>query len=1053
MKVAGGNLAEFSKRAKESQQSATTLDGVMNQLNMTSIAAGAGILTLYKSFTSLVSAVKGFSQQALQSYSNFEQIESGLQGVLKDVKKGTDMFEDLRKFSFDTTFGVDTLANAAQQLIGVGESASTLKTTLLQLGNVASGDTNKFNELVSIFAKIQNTGKAGSMQLQQLALRGVPIYQYLKQIGVQGTATGEDIRKAFAKMNEEGEVFYNTMDRINNTIQGKEGFISDTWREFLTSFSEASGLADMYKAALDTVYKALQGIVDWLQKINENPVTQALFRGAIVGILSSIAVFIGGGLLIAMKKVTAELAKQATFKAIIAGLSGNFLALGAAAVAAGAAIGGAVAIVSGLSNAESEADKMKHKLDELADSANAYETALKHAGEEANGLNAQFKVESGNGSFADQVVYYQNLIKRAESAQKARYGVSTALIDDYKQKLAEAEANLRAFTDAINEANRIKQENSEIQEKVNKQHEEFSKMLDDVNGKYSKTDEGKLTDIEQSVLELEKYRQMRDAVYNESDGIGVQLNLPQQKDLQDKINRLISDAEKNIHQLKVKIAVDNQSDWQKELQKLFGFSDEEVYQGATKGDNSKGISNEKKAFSFYENKHDAQQQKLQTFRAAGLITTDNLTVANEYLDTVNKIISAFEKTEDKNIDNDTIKMLQELQANAIADVFNAQIEAYDKELENFNKSAEDIRREKQRKILKDQGFNEEQTNKLMAKQDEIESVKKTKEAMDNLRDSFLAGAGELGNLIKAIQEYTSDDTEDTESVKQSILATIVSLVFKIVEVAGSKLEGEKKEMFDAISPANVLGDVFGRLTVVTEMLGEVVKPVLSIFQSIGEILNDLLMPLKPLFQIANAGLMVFAKVLQLVSRLLGGVVKLLSPILNVLDSFMSWLDSFLDIEVDMTNALADAQESELEQLQRLKDEYSALYDAMKEQEEYYLNKKNEINAEQYKINATPVNDMILTDKGVFSTDPKDTIMAMKRPGDLLGGGSSHVYVTVNNYAGVDVTTEERTTDGGDTELIVNISRAVASDFASGANGWDSAYESQQSRISGRMVSI
>ena len=101
-------------------------------------------------------------------------------------------------------------------------------------------------------------------------------------------------------------------------------------------------------------------------------------------------------------------------------------------------------------------------------------------------------------------------------------------------------------------------------------------------------------------------------------------------------------------------------------------------------------------------------------------------------------------------------------------------------------------------------------------------------------------------------------------------------------------------------------------------------------------------------------------------------------------------------------------------------------------------------------NITPVNDMILTDKGVFSTDPRDTIMAMKNPASLMGG---NVVVNVNNTmadsANVDV--QEQTNEEGLKELVVTISKKVASDFATGRNGWDNAYLAKLSTVQGRSV--
>ena len=53
---------------------------------------------------------------------------------------------------------------------------------------------------------------------------------------------------------------------------------------------------------------------------------------------------------------------------------------------------------------------------------------------------------------------------------------------------------------------------------------------------------------------------------------------------------------------------------------------------------------------------------------------------------------------------------------------------------------------------------------------------------------------------------------------------------------------------------------------------------------------------------------------------------------------------------------------------------------------------------------------------------------------------------------VEAQTEERIGADGQKELMVTISRMVASDYASGRNGWDSAYSGRESRMKGRRVS-
>ena len=277
-------MKKFSDQARDTETSTGKLDDAFNALSPSTLAAVAGV-------TALVGALKGLTdgfKTAIANYSHFEKLQMGLTTFFQDADKGADKFEELRKLSMETTFGVDELTQSFTEMANVGVDVDTINDKMIMLGNVAQGDKEKFASLVSIYSKISSTGKASAMQMQQLALRGIPIYKVLKEIGVQGTATADDITKAFEKMTEEGGQFHNAMQNINETIEGKEGFISDYFKEFTVNFAEVTGLADAYKKALDVIKEAIGAISDKLLEWNDNPMAKALLSGALVGVITLI---------------------------------------------------------------------------------------------------------------------------------------------------------------------------------------------------------------------------------------------------------------------------------------------------------------------------------------------------------------------------------------------------------------------------------------------------------------------------------------------------------------------------------------------------------------------------------------------------------------------------------------------------------------------------------------------------------------------------------------------------------------------------------------------
>ena len=142
----------------------------MRGFSPSALAAAAGVTALVASFKGLMSTVKG----TIDAYAHFESMQKGLETFFHSAEKGKEVFEDLRRLSNETTFGVDELANSASQLLNVGVASSEINDILIQLGNIAQGDKTKFAELTSIMAKIQSTGKAGAMQLQQIQMISKP---------------------------------------------------------------------------------------------------------------------------------------------------------------------------------------------------------------------------------------------------------------------------------------------------------------------------------------------------------------------------------------------------------------------------------------------------------------------------------------------------------------------------------------------------------------------------------------------------------------------------------------------------------------------------------------------------------------------------------------------------------------------------------------------------------------------------------------------------------------------------------------------------------------
>lgn len=1079
---ATGNLEKFAEASKKAEQSAQklerqgdSLDDVFSRMNVSSLAAVAGVTALVTVLNKIGSSLMG----AVNTYAGFEKIEVGLSGVMKNLgetKKASDDFlKSLKVLSNETTFGYNTLADAAQQMITVGVSTNEVKTRLIQLGNAAGGSTEKFNRLAEVYTKILATGKAGAMQLQQLST--ITGTSFVNALG-KTNATAEEVTEQIEKLTSAGGMLEGAMDSLIDTVEGKQGFVSDWFDEMTRNFADASGLVDVYKGALDILSSALETLAGWFARISESPLGKAILSGALAAALGVIVTVVGVALVNAIVKLNAQLAITATLKSIINP------AAAAVGIAMAAIVGATIGISSAMDKAKKSAEELKEALDKFDSSpvgiakgqVSAYDNQIKASQEYIKKLE-----ETKNLMKNSPATYYSRTgIKVTEEGIKL---VEQGIVLE-KERIIELEKEKKLLSDNIS---------------LSAQFDKNKEKLDEIITGQMSSSEKALKEIQETMAELERIKS--------TNGKALSTGLIKQSEydiVTKKLDGALDNALSKEREIKIKIANESLNDWQKFLKSAFGFSDKEIFE--------MGTVNESNAFSKFGSKQSEQNQRTQMFRDAGLINIDNLTLAEQKLENINKLIQAYANSDQSNIDKDSIEKLKLEQNNAILDVYNEQIAAYDKQLDLLRQSTMEYEKQIKIKEYKKLGYSYEQGESLYNKEMEVAYTKELQNLNTDLKllkqkkntlseISYIKKgytdeqAKELAQLEKTV-EIEKRRAQQLEDIKNnpsdfiSMFNTAMSNGLTNAFQSGGNIfsglaEGLSQFSQGLTSGAGAIGmliqaimsfvtaannriaelekQMYGDNAMVTnpfeqwiKHFDELFKNFIQITQEFNEAFDDFLNGInsaievsKPLMLIVRALVRVVGKLFSFIGNVVTPVIETVVKVLLNLASFGLW--GFLTDLYDSGEELSEAQQDEAERLRELNDEYAALYDAIKEQEEYYLTKKNELNADTYKSGIKKVNDMILTDKGVFSTDPKDTIMAMKRPGDLLGGGN--VYVTVNNNAGVEVETQEKVNTNGMKELIVNISRSVAADYASGANGWDSAYGSQQSRLNGRRVSI
>ena len=1020
-------------------------------ISPSTLSAVAGVTALIGTMKSLI----GVGKNIINVTSQFEQTQKALETVTQSAEKGKKLFEDLRKFSFDTTFGVDELANASQQLLNVGVSTSVLKKDLKMLGDLAQGDKNKFQELTSIFAKVQSTGKASSMQLQQFALRGIPITQKLKEMGVTGVASAEQLTKAFEELTGAGGQFNNAMGNIIDTIEGKKGFITDTLKEINVNFGQLSGFTDLYKKALDSVYEILDTVNNKLMEWNENPAHQAIVRGVLVAGITALTVAIGGGLLGAVKKLNAQLAITATLKALI-----NPTAV-ALTVGISAITGLAVALESAKASANEYYDAVK-KVDELKG---------KYGVDDVNMKKARTNVQKGKASTKEKLaVAVEDLQSSELRKQEYSMQVRDALYEDVRknaQKDLDYEEgiykNLQAQVKALQEqlekeellASKT-QTREEYYQEMTDNFNAFTKKLGDAYTKYSDVakKEKELTElIEDRKKLIDQYNAKYFGLDDEGNVIKLELD-PESKAKYERDLEAINDKYKV---LEVEVKVASQKDWQKKLQSAFGFTNYEVANGATASTSgalqyfqtmTKQMNDLYSKYGMDSSKYSDPQQYYNALQSAFDVVLESVREGtytgteeslNQFAEAVKKAKDAItpfttklEEWTKKQIKNGNI-------AGGIAGTFASNMLSQSNDVGNFASGFS------QGGLVG--GIANAVGGALSTVASEVEGMDRVLNPLTDALRTLTPLFELLVGVMKPIFAVLDGTKDVLHAIVEGILRPFEPLI-RLISGLFERLANIFTKMFDSVQPLLEIIEML--VDTVLNGIDALLEPILQGFQAVGEFLKIFVEISEPFIQVVNvisSLIKMLSAPLRQLAKGLQSVVKAISdffqPAIESMQNIIDWVDEFLGYEKE-TN---DAKKEELERQRALTDAYSNMLSTLRDVQEEYEKRKRAINAQGYADSVTGVHDMILTPQGRFSTDPDDYIIASKNPSGLNNGGKGDIII--NNYSNAQV--EAKQDDMGNTVIL--ISQKVAMDYAQGNNGWDSAVLARQARTAGRNLAM
>ena len=226
----------------------TALFSTSNLLRTLSMLTGTAfsVIGLRRFFSSLVRITGEFEVQRM-----------ALRNMLQDVEAADKIFQDLYKFSSDSTYRFSELAKYAKQLSGFQIGKEDLLETTKMLGDVASGLGISMDRLILAYGHVKSSGFLRGIQLRSFSQNGVPILKELSDMftEIEGKAVSmgdvfdkmtkreisfKMVEEAFRRMTSEGRQFYQMQEVLSKTLSGQINILKGRWENMLAAIGKSN---------------------------------------------------------------------------------------------------------------------------------------------------------------------------------------------------------------------------------------------------------------------------------------------------------------------------------------------------------------------------------------------------------------------------------------------------------------------------------------------------------------------------------------------------------------------------------------------------------------------------------------------------------------------------------------------------------------------------------------------------------------------------------------------------------------------------------------------
>lgn len=222
--------SQLSQLSSTTQRSSNQINSSMNSVSST-ISSAFGAMGLALTTAGIVGGIVGIGKAALTTAAELEQISVSFRVFTGSAEVANNMLADLKNQALNSPMQFQDITKGAQTLLQYGLTAEQVIPTTRMLGDISSGNADRFARLALAFGQVNAAGRLMGQEARQMINAGFNPLKAISEATGQSMATltqkmhdgqisVKELGDAFIYATSEGGSHYKMAEEQSKTIGG-----------------------------------------------------------------------------------------------------------------------------------------------------------------------------------------------------------------------------------------------------------------------------------------------------------------------------------------------------------------------------------------------------------------------------------------------------------------------------------------------------------------------------------------------------------------------------------------------------------------------------------------------------------------------------------------------------------------------------------------------------------------------------------------------------------------------------------------------------------------